>query len=76
MKISLVLAVYNKLDLTTECYKRLRQLYQNAPFINSPYKRPALPNDKCRNCTVGYCSGDSCGSELNMYGPEYGAYFN
>ena len=51
-------------------------LYQNAPFINSPYKRPALPNDKCRNCTVGYCSGDSCGSELNMYGPEYGAYFN
>lgn len=51
-------------------------LYQNAPFINSPQQRPALPNDKCRNCTVGYCSGDSCGSELNMYGPEYGAYFN
>jgi hypothetical protein len=51
-------------------------LYQNAPFINSPQQRGTLPNDKCRNCIVGYCSGDSCGSELNIYGPEYGAYFN
>ena len=35
MNISFVLAVYNKLDLTTECYKRLRQLYPNAPLVIS-----------------------------------------
>ena len=35
MNISFVLAVYNKLDLTTECYKRLRQLYPDAPLVIS-----------------------------------------
>ena len=35
MNISFVLAVYNKLDLTKECYKRLRQLYPDAPLVIS-----------------------------------------
>ena len=35
MNISFVLAVYNKLDLTTECYKRLRTLYPDAPLVIS-----------------------------------------
>ena len=35
MNISFVLSVYNKLDLTTECYKRLRQLYPEAPLVIS-----------------------------------------
>jgi len=35
MNISFVLAVYNKLDLTTECYKRLRVLYPDAPLVIS-----------------------------------------
>ena len=35
MNISLVLAVYNKLNLTTECYKRLRQLYPEVPLVIS-----------------------------------------
>ena len=35
MNISFVLAVYNKLDLTTECYKKLRQVYPNAPLVIS-----------------------------------------
>jgi GT2 family glycosyltransferase len=35
MNISFVLAVYNKLELTTECYRRLRQLYPDAPLIIS-----------------------------------------
>jgi len=35
MNISFVLAVYNKLDLTTECYKRLRQVYPNVPLVIS-----------------------------------------
>ncbi len=50
-------------------------LYQNSPFMESPQKRPAYPNDKCRSCTVGFCDGSSCGSELGMYKPEHGAYF-
>jgi GT2 family glycosyltransferase len=35
MNISFVLAVYNKLDLTTECYKKLRQVYPDAPLVIS-----------------------------------------
>lgn len=35
MNISFVLAVYNKLDLTKECYKRLRILYPSAPLVIS-----------------------------------------
>ena len=35
MNISFVLAVYNKLDLTKECYKRLRQVYTEAPLVIS-----------------------------------------
>jgi GT2 family glycosyltransferase len=35
MNISFVLAVYNKLDLTTECYKRLREVYPIAPLVIS-----------------------------------------
>ena len=35
MNISFVLAVYNKLDLTTECYKRLRKIYPDAPLVIS-----------------------------------------
>ena len=35
MNISFVLAVYNKIDLTTECYRRLRKLYPNAPLVIS-----------------------------------------
>ncbi len=50
-------------------------LYQNAPFMESPQKRSAYPNDKCRNCNVGFCDGSSCGSELGMYKSEYGTYF-
>lgn len=35
MNISFVLAVYNKLDLTKECYKHLRELYPTAPLVIS-----------------------------------------
>lgn len=35
MDISFVLAVYNKLDLTKNCYKRVRELYPTAPFVIS-----------------------------------------
>lgn len=35
MNISFVLAVYNKLDLTKECYRRIRLLYPDAPFVIS-----------------------------------------
>jgi GT2 family glycosyltransferase len=35
MKITFVLAVYNKLDLTKECYNRLRDVYPNAPLVIS-----------------------------------------
>lgn len=35
MNISFVLAVYNKLDLTKECYRRIRLLYPEAPFVIS-----------------------------------------
>jgi GT2 family glycosyltransferase len=35
MNISLVMAVLNKLDLTKECYKRVRSLYPEVPFVIS-----------------------------------------
>jgi len=35
MNITFVLAVYNKLDLTTECYNRLRDIYPKAPLVIS-----------------------------------------
>lgn len=35
MNISLVMAVLNKLDLTKECYKRVRLLYPEVPFVIS-----------------------------------------
>jgi len=35
MNISFVLAAYNKLDLTKECYKRLRDVYPTAPLVIS-----------------------------------------
>lgn len=35
MNITFVLAVYNKLDLTKECYRRLRDIYPNAPLVIS-----------------------------------------
>jgi len=35
MNISFVLAVYNKLELTKECYKRLREVYPTAPLVIS-----------------------------------------
>ena len=35
MNITFVLAVYNKLDLTKECYKHLRNVYPTAPLVIS-----------------------------------------
>lgn len=35
MNITFVLAVYNKLDLTKECYKHLRDVYPTAPLVIS-----------------------------------------
>lgn len=35
MNISFVLAVYNKLDLTKNCYNHLRQVYPDAPLVIS-----------------------------------------
>jgi glycosyltransferase involved in cell wall biosynthesis len=35
MNISFVLAIYNKLELTKECYKNLRNVYPNAPLVIS-----------------------------------------
>ena len=35
MNISFVLAVYNKLELTKECYKKLRDVYPTAPLVIS-----------------------------------------
>ena len=34
-KMTFVLAVYNKLDLTKECYNRLREIYPDAPLVIS-----------------------------------------
>ena len=35
MDISFVLAVYNRLELTKECYKHLRNVYPEAPLVIS-----------------------------------------
>ena len=35
MNISFVLAVYNRLDLTKECYNKLRNVYPDAPLVIS-----------------------------------------
>lgn len=35
MNISFVLAVYNKLDLTKSCYKRIRDIYPTTPLVIS-----------------------------------------
>jgi GT2 family glycosyltransferase len=35
MNISFVLAVYNRLELTKECYSRLRKIYPSAPLVIS-----------------------------------------
>ena len=35
MNISFVLAVYNKIELTKECYKKLRKVYPVAPLVIS-----------------------------------------
>lgn len=35
MNISFVLAVYNKIDLTKNCYNRLREIYPTAPLVIS-----------------------------------------
>ena len=35
MNITFVLAVYNKLDLTKNCYQRIRELYIDAPLVIS-----------------------------------------
>jgi len=35
MNITFVLAVFNKLDLTQNCYKRVRQIYPDAPLVIS-----------------------------------------
>ncbi len=35
MNITFVLAVYNKLDLTQECYRNLRELYPTSPLVIS-----------------------------------------
>jgi GT2 family glycosyltransferase len=35
MNISFVLAVYNRLELTKECYRKLRNVYPTAPFVIS-----------------------------------------
>ena len=35
MDISLVLAVYNNLDYTKDCYDRIREIYPNAPMVIS-----------------------------------------
>ena len=35
MDISFVLAVYNRLELTKECYSRLRKIYPSAPLVIS-----------------------------------------
>jgi GT2 family glycosyltransferase len=35
MSITFVLAVYNKLDLTKECYRRLRNVYPTSPLVIS-----------------------------------------
>ena len=35
MNITFVLAVYNKLELTKECYRHLRHIYPTAPLVIS-----------------------------------------
>jgi GT2 family glycosyltransferase len=35
MNITFVLAVYNKLELTKECYRHLRYIYPTAPLVIS-----------------------------------------
>ncbi len=35
MDISLVMAVYNNLDYTRDCYNRIREIYPEAPMVIS-----------------------------------------
>ena len=35
MNITFVLAAYNNLNLTQECYKKLREVYSEAPLVIS-----------------------------------------
>ena len=35
MNITIVLAVYNNISLTKECYKHIRRIYYDAPIVIS-----------------------------------------
>jgi hypothetical protein len=46
-------------------------IYQSVPFNNPVEERGAMPFDLCRNCTVGNCNGDVCGSNLTRKNNNY-----
>lgn len=45
-------------------------LYENVPFKGPVEMRGALPNDLCRSCVVGFCNGDVCGVQHQVF-PNY-----
>jgi hypothetical protein len=47
--------------------------FKNVPFDGNVEMRGAKPSDLCRNCVVGFCNNDTCGSQINQYGnlPNY-----
>ncbi len=47
--------------------------FKNVPFDGNVDMRGAKPSDLCRNCVVGFCNNDTCGSQINQYGnlPNY-----
>jgi hypothetical protein len=50
-----------------------KPFFHNVPFNNAIEMRGAQPTDLCRNCVVGVCNNDVCGSQINQYGnlPNY-----
>lgn len=44
-------------------------------FYNVPPASSELNGEICRNCKVGYCMGDVCGSEIYKKGSEMENYF-
>lgn len=52
---------------------RENPFFHNVPFNDAVEMRGAKPTDLCRNCVVGVCNNDTCGSQINQYGnlPNY-----
>ena len=50
--------------------------FKNVPFNGPVEMRGAKPTDLCRNCVVGNCNNDTCGSQINQYGTLQNYYLD